>query len=128
PFEVIAPTSHDLPMIFNSPHSGRIYPRPFLSASRLDAHTLRRSEDCYVDELFGGVVGCGAPLMRAHFPRAYLDLNREPYELDPLMFCDPLPDYVNTRSVRAAGGLGTIARIVCEASEIYRRPLTFQEA
>jgi len=128
PFEVITPSVHNLPMVFNSPHSGRVYPPSFLSASRLDPHSLRRSEDCFVDELFGGVVGYGAPLMRAHFPRAYLDLNREPYELDPLMFSDPLPDYVNTRSVRAAGGLGTIARIVSEAAEIYGRPLTFQEA
>ena len=52
PFEVIAPSSHNLPMVFNSPHSGRVYPRAFLAASRLDSLTLRRSEDAYVEELF----------------------------------------------------------------------------
>lgn len=128
PFEVMAPGHQSVPLIFNSPHSGRIYPDSFVSASQLDSLSLRKSEDCFVDELFAGVVDVGAPLMHARFPRAYLDLNREPYELDPMMFSDPLPDYVNTRSVRAAGGLGTVARIVSETAEIYSQPLTFAEA
>lgn len=128
PFEVIPPENKAAPLVFNSPHSGRIYPESFLNSSQLDAHGLRKSEDCYVDELFRDVVRMGAPLMHARFPRAYLDLNREPYELDPLMFSDDLPDYVNTRSVRAAGGLGTVARIVSEAAEIYQAPLPFAEA
>ena len=128
PFEVMAPGHQSVPLVFNSPHSGRIYPDTFVSASKLDSLSLRKSEDCFVDELFAGVVDVGAPLMHARFPRAYLDLNREPYELDPMMFSDPLPDYVNTRSVRAAGGLGTVARIVSETAEIYSEPLTFAEA
>ena len=61
---------------------------------------LRRSEDSFVDELFAGVVGRGHPLMRAHFPRCYVDVNREPYELDPRMFEDRLPSFANTRSMR----------------------------
>ena len=64
-------------------------------------------------------VGCGAALIEAHFPRAYLDLNREPYELDPELFSDPLPDYANARTMRVIGGLGTIARIVSDNEEIY---------
>src|SRR5512135_848125 len=83
PFVVARPRELTAPLLFNSPHSGRIYPRAFLAASKLDALTLRRSEDAYVEELFGFVVGLGAPLLYAHFPRAYLDVNREPYELDP---------------------------------------------
>ena len=66
----------------------------------------------------------GAPLLYAHFPRAYLDVNREPYELDPVLFRDGLPHYANTQSVRVVGGLGTIARIVSESDEIYREPLS----
>lgn len=128
PFEVISPEHQSAPLVFNSPHSGRVYPASFVNASKLDSLSLRKSEDCFVDELFRGVVDVGAPLMHARFPRAYLDLNREPYELDPMMFSDPLPDYVNTRSVRAAGGLGTVARIVSETAEIYKQPLTFAEA
>jgi N-formylglutamate amidohydrolase len=124
PFEVLRPNELKLPFVFNSPHSGRVYPQAFLRASKLDALTLRRSEDSYVEELFGFVAELGAPMLYAHFPRAYLDVNREPYELDPVLFREGLPHYANTQSVRVVGGLGTIARIVSEADEIYREPLT----
>ena len=115
-------------MVFASPHSGRDYPPSFLAASRLDPLTIRRSEDCYVDELFEEAPTHGAPLLRAHFPRAYMDVNREPFELDPDMFVGKLPGYVNTRSLRVAGGLGTIARVVADGKEIYRGKLSFEEA
>jgi len=124
PFEVLRPKELKLPFVFNSPHSGRVYPQAFLAASKLDSMTLRRSEDFYVEELFGFVADLGAPLLFAHFPRAYLDVNREPYELDPALFREGLPHYANTQSVRVVGGLGTIARIVSEADEIYREPLS----
>ncbi len=122
-FEVKRPTRTTVPFIFNSPHSGRVYPKSFLAASKLDPLTLRRSEDSYVEELFDFVPKLGAPLLFAHFPRAYLDVNREPYELDPVLFGDGLPHYANTQSVRVVGGLGTIARIVSESDEIYRERL-----
>lgn len=128
PFEIIEPDNLSTPLVFNSPHSGRLYPSRFLASSRLDALTLRRSEDAFVDELFAPCVQIGAPLMRANFPRAYLDLNREPFELDPLMFEGRLPAYANTRSLRVAGGLGTIPRVVGEAQEIYRGPIPVAEA
>ncbi len=126
-FDILGPSSQSVPFVFNSPHSGRHYPLGFLSASRLDSAAIRRSEDAFVDELFQSVVAIGAPLVRAHFPRAYLDVNREPYELDPKMFEDRLPSYVNIRSIRVAGGLGTIARIVGESQEIYRKRLSVEE-
>ena len=128
PFEIREPDRLTTPLVFNSPHSGRTYPRRFLDASRLDAQALRRSEDSFVDELFAGVVERGAPLLLAHFPRAYCDVNREPYELDPRMFEGRLPAFANTRSMRVAGGLGTIARVVGEAQEIYARRLPVAEA
>ncbi len=127
PFVVHRPAAQTLPLVFNSPHSGRTYPESFIAASHLDALSLRASEDCYVDQLFGGVVARGAPLMCARFPRAYLDVNREAFELDPEMFDGPLPAYVNTGSARVAGGLGTIARVVAEDREIYRTPLAFDD-
>ncbi|GJE57101.1 MULTISPECIES: N-formylglutamate amidohydrolase [Methylobacterium] len=128
PFAVDEPASHAVPFVFNTPHSGAIYPDHFLAASRLDALTLRRSEDAYVDRLFAPVVGLGAPLMRANFPRAYLDVNREPYELDPRMFVGRLPSFSNTRSMRVAGGLGTVPRIVADGQEIYRERLPVEDA
>jgi N-formylglutamate amidohydrolase len=128
PFEVREPHTPVTPFVFCSPHSGRIYPRLFLTQSRLDAITLRRSEDCYVDELFIRAASRGATLLSARFPRAYIDVNREPHELDPELFSEPLPDWANARSVRVAGGLGTIARIVSDGEEIYREPLALQDA
>src|SRR5215468_1892305 len=125
PFEILEPAEWRGPVVFNSPHSGSVYPRAFLTASRLDMATLRRSEDSFVDELNLGVVRRGYPLMRAHFPRCYVDVNREPYELDPRMFEGRLPSFANTRSMRVAGGLGTVARVVGDAQEIYsqRQPV-----
>jgi N-formylglutamate amidohydrolase len=122
------PATVTVPLVFNSPHSGAIYPPAFLAASRLDPLTLRKSEDCFVDELFGSATTFGAPLLRAHFPRAFLDVNREPYELDPRMFEGRLPSFINARSMRVAGGLGTIARIVGDQQEIYARKLPVADA
>jgi N-formylglutamate amidohydrolase len=127
PFEILRPERQSLPLVFSSPHSGRAYPSDFLASSRLSEWAIRRSEDSFVDDLFEPVVRLGAPLLRANFPRAWLDVNREPYELDPKMFSGRLPNYVNIRSVRVAGGLGTIARIVSESEEIYAGPLSVEE-
>ena len=127
PFEIVEPATLESCLVLSSPHSGSLYPAKFLASARLDATTLRRSEDAFVDRLVVGAVTDGIPLLRARFPRAYLDCNREPYELDPRMFDGRLPPYVNTRSLRVAGGLGTIARVVGEAQEIYLKRLTVDE-
>lgn len=128
PFEVRSAVEQRVPFVFNSPHSGKHYPHRFLAMSRLDRSAIRRSEDCYVDELFGGAVRLGAPFLIAHFPRAYLDANREAWELDPRMFSDALPSFANIRSARVAGGLGTIPRLVGEGLEIYAGRLSLREA
>ena len=128
PIEVQEPAKQTLPLVFASPHSGAYYPPDFVAASALELGALRKSEDCYVDDLFGDVPRLGAPLLRALFPRAYLDVNREPYELDPEMFAQPLPTFVNSTSARVAAGLGTIAKIVASRREIYRGKLSFDEA
>ena len=127
-FEALEPDVLVAPVVFNSPHSGRVYPPRFLQQVRLDLPTLRRSEDTDVDALFAGVVERGMPLVRAHFPRSMVDVNREPYELDPRMFDGRLPTFANTRSMRVAGGLGTVPRVVGEAQEIYARRLPVDEA
>lgn len=125
--EILDAAKLKLPLVLASPHSGSLYPASFISASPLDLAALRKSEDCYVDELFGDTPDIGAPLVRALLPRAYLDVNREPYELDPDMFDAPLPSFVNSSSARVAAGLGTVARIVATRREIYRQKLTFAE-
>jgi N-formylglutamate amidohydrolase len=122
------PPRRAVPLVLASPHSGADYPEEFLAASRLDPQTLRRSEDSFVDEIFASAPELGAPLLAARFPRAYLDVNREPWELDPAMFSDALPAFVNKLSPRVRMGLGTIARVVASGEEIYARKLRFAEA
>ncbi|GEC16615.1 N-formylglutamate amidohydrolase [Nitrobacter winogradskyi] len=128
PFEIAEPATWRSPIIFNSPHSGSIYPEQFLSASRIDLAGLRRSEDSFMDELIGGLTDAGFPVVRVNFPRSYVDVNREPYELDPRMFTGRLPSFANTRSMRVAGGLGTIPRVVGDGEEIYRERLSVEDA
>jgi len=123
PFIVERPAALATPFIFNSPHSGRVYPSIFIKISQLSPQALRMSEDLFVDRLFATVVDKGATLMSARFPRAYLDLNRQPYELDPSLFGEKLPEYANSSSLRVVGGLGTIPRLVNENEEIYAAPL-----
>ena len=128
PIDVLAPLEQTLPLVLASPHSGAEYPPDFVAASRLDAQSLRRSEDCFVDEIFSGAAELGAPLLRARFARAYVDPNREAFELDPAMFEDVLPAYVNQASPRVRAGLGTIARIVSSGEDIYAGKLRFEDA
>ncbi|WP_224405609.1 N-formylglutamate amidohydrolase [Afifella sp. IM 167] len=128
PFRILGPAEPATPFLFSSPHSGRYYPPGFLAASQLDPLAIRRSEDFMIDVLFSSVVERRAPLISAVYPRAYVDLNREPYELDPKMFREPLPPRANGRSLRAAGGLGTIPRMVSEGRLIYPGPIALGEA
>jgi N-formylglutamate amidohydrolase len=126
--DVHEPAARRLPLVLASPHSGSEYPADFVAASRLDPLALRQSEDSFVDELFAAAPQLGAPLLSARFPRAYLDVNREAYELDPAMFSDALPSYVNAGSPRVRIGLGTIARIVANGENIYAGKLRFADA
>ncbi|WP_236571482.1 N-formylglutamate amidohydrolase [Rhodovarius lipocyclicus] len=127
-FSLLRPVRALSPVIFASAHSGRDYPADFVAAARLDPVALRRSEDCFVDQLFAAAPELGAPLLLAHFPRAYCDANREPWELDPAMFEGTLPPWVNSASARVGAGLGTIARVVSTGEPIYRGKLPFAEA
>lgn len=126
-FTLLRPKIQTAPVVFASPHSGCFYPQEFIKSVSLDALTLRHSEDAFVDELYEGVIMQGAPLLKANFPRAYVDLNREAFELSADMFDGPLPTYVNFNSERAAVGLGTVAKIVTNGVDIYSHKLDFAE-
>ena len=126
--EIVKPSAQQTPVIYASPHSGRRYHPSFLKMSRLDRHALRQSEDGYVDLLFDGAPGAGSPLLKALFPRAYVDVNRARNELDPRMFADELPPTVDARSSRVRAGLGVIPRIVADGHDIYGKKLRYAEA
>jgi len=116
------------PLVFASPHSGRLYPPDMMAAAALDAQSIRSSEDAFVDDLIGRAPELGVATISARYARAYIDLNREAFELDPAMFADELPEFARARTARVAAGLGAIARVVSEGQEIYARKLTFAEA
>ncbi len=127
-FEILAPAHWNVPAVFNSPHSGSDIPPALAQRSQLSTLALRQSEDCFVDELFLGCQAHGMPMLRALASRAYLDLNREPYELDSRMFQESLPGFMNPFSPRVAAGFGTVPRLVIEGQEIYRGKLSLTEA
>ncbi len=127
PYDVDSPSRREAAVVFASPHSGQHYPDDLMAATSLSKLSLRRSADNFVDALFAAAPKHGAPLLRATYARAYLDLNREPWELDPQMFAEDLPDHVNATSLRVAGGLGTIPRLAADGSEIYRGHLDLAE-
>jgi N-formylglutamate amidohydrolase len=128
PFVLIEPLHRSAPLIFASPHSGRRYPADLMAQTRIGLLSLRRSEDAYVDELFAGAAAHGASLLSATVARAYIDLNRDPIELDPDMFEERLPPASAAATPRVQAGLGAIPRVTGDGQSIYRRKLTLAEA
>ena len=113
-----------MPLVLDSPHSGRAYPEDFDHAVSLEA--LRRTEDAYVDRLFEGAAGLGAGFLAALFPRSYVDPNRHETEIDPLLLADPWPGAVNFTE-RVDKGLGVIRRLVGPRLAVYDRLLSSAE-
>jgi N-formylglutamate amidohydrolase len=129
PFLLVEPLRRKSPLLLASPHSGRRYPRALLDGAKASLAALRRAEDAYVDALFAQAPQSGAALLCATVARAFLDLNRDPSELDPGMFegcLSPLP--VRAKSPRVQAGLGVIPRLAGDGGEIYAGKLAASEA
>ena len=124
-FRLFRPVRQQTSVIFASPHSGRDYPADFLAQSLLDGRMIRSSEDAFVDQLFDVAPAFGAPLLAASVPRAYLDLNRAPDELDPAVIEGIARGAHNPR---VSSGLGVIPRVVAGGRAIYRGKLPLAEA
>lgn len=124
-FRLSQPTRQETPVIFASPHSGAAYLPDFLAQSVLDAVQIRSSEDAFVDRLLADAPLLGAPLLAAEVPRAYLDLNRAPDELDPAVIEGITRAPHNPR---VSSGLGVIPRVVSGGRAIYRGKLPRTEA
>lgn len=124
-YDIQRPTRRDTSVVFASPHSGRAYPEAFLRRAVLDHHEIRSSEDAFVDHLFASVPSQGAPFLTAKAPRAFIDLNRAPEELDPALI-----EGVRrmAHNPRVASGLGVIPRVVANGRAIYRGKITLHEA
>ncbi len=124
-FRLEMPAQTTTPVVVASPHSGRHYPQDFLEASVLDERGIRSSEDAFMDMLVAGAPGLGAPLLAAEYPRAFIDLNRSPDELDPGVV-DGVGRVVQTP--RISSGLGVVPRVVANGRAIYRGKLSRAEA
>ena len=124
-YSLARPDARTTSVVFASPHSGRDYPAAFLRRAVLNASEIRSSEDAFVDQLFETVPSHGAPLLAANAPRAYLDLNRGPDELDSALIEGVRRSGHNPR---IASGLGVIPRVVANGRQIYRGKLTLIEA
>jgi N-formylglutamate amidohydrolase len=124
-YDLTLPSRRTTSVVFASPHSGRQYPAEFMQASVLDERTIRTSEDAFVDQLLDCVPGLGSPLLAARVPRAYIDLNRAPDELDPA-----LVEGVKqvSHNPRISSGLGVIPRVVSGGRAIYRGKIPLAEA
>ena len=125
PFRLTMPASRGTAVVFASPHSGRAYPPAFLSGAALDARAIRSSEDAFVDDLFASAPLCGAPLLAAEAPRAFVDVNRAADELDPTLIEGVRRGGHNPR---VSSGLGVIPRVVAGGRAIHRGRLTLAEA
>lgn len=119
------PAARTTSVVFASPHSGRTYPDAFMRRTVLNEREIRSSEDAFVDDLFANAVTHGAPLLTAQAPRAYIDLNRGPDELDPAVI-----DGVRraAHNPRIASGLGVIPRVVSNGRAIYSGKLSLNDA
>ena len=124
-FRLIRPAPQETSVIFASPHSGRDYPPGFLAESQLESLQLRSSEDAYVDRLIARAPMCGAPLLCALTPRAYIDLNRAADELDPAVIAGV--DRI-AHNPRISSGLGVIPRVVSGGRAIHSGKITLEEA
>lgn len=115
------------PVIFASPHSGKHYPDAFQDSLQVPLIDLRRTEDAFIDELFGGVVAQGAIQLAANYGRSFVDLNRDARELDPDMFLDGTPITVGMKSARVKAGLGCLPRVAASGQDISSSKITKAE-
>jgi N-formylglutamate amidohydrolase len=123
-FQLFEPAKLCSGVVFASPHSASDYPKTFLQQTILDSHTIRSSEDAFVDQLFDCVPSFGVPFLTAGAPRAFVDLNRATDELDPALVQGVRRQAHNPR---IASGLGVVPRVVANSRSIYRGKLPMAE-
>jgi len=124
PFDLLQPAGAEVPILFDSPHSGRFYPPDFGASATMG--DLRRGEDAYVDELIRGAVDQGVTVLLAVYPRCYIDLNRAPSDIDAELLADPWPGPLQPTE-KSRRGLGLIRRYVVPGVPVYGRKLAAAE-
>ena len=116
------------PLVLDSPHSGTVYPEDFRPAC--DLATLRRAEDTHVEKLYAFAPEMGAAWIEAHFPRSYLDANRDTTELDTALLDGPWTGPLSTDPrvlAKVRLGKGLVWKLTDEGLPIYDRLLGVDE-
>lgn len=117
------------PLVLDSPHSGTDYPSDFGYVCDLD--TLRRAEDTHVEKLYSFAPALGVAWVEAHFPRSYLDANRNVTEIDPTMLTGAWPDDLGEQDAAVQSklrlGKGLIWRMTDDGFALYDRLLSVAE-
>ncbi|MGE3746798.1 MAG: N-formylglutamate amidohydrolase [Sphingomonadaceae bacterium] len=116
----------DFPVVVSVPHAGRHYPSSLIADAAVPMSSLRLLEDRHADLLVAGLIDQGATVFIANHARAFLDLNRDPREIDPRLI-DGLPPPDLLRSSRVKNGLGLIPSHLGSASSLWRRRLSASE-
>ena len=115
---------HDVPVVYDSPHSGTVYPPDFDYA--VDFAELRRAEDTHVEKLYAAAPLHGATLLAARFPRSYVDANRSLLDVDAELLDSTWPGPINT-SKKTGKGIGLVWRLTDTGTPIYTRKLSVAE-
>lgn len=123
-FSMIAPTTPSVPLVFDSPHSGLTIPQDFKPA--VSDAMVRIAADTYVEDLFKVAPEIGAPLLYAHFPRSFLDLNRSTLDVDLEMIDGNWP-HAYRESPSAKRGMGLIWRYAWGDQLMYDHKLSVAE-
>ena len=119
-----SPRQTEVPLVFDSPHSGTDYPDDF--DHTCPRHVLRTAEDTYVDELYAAAPAHGATLIGALFPRSYIDTNRHIADIDAALLAEPWPHPLNP-GVKTKLGMGLIRRLAVPKLPVYSRKLRVAE-
>jgi N-formylglutamate amidohydrolase len=118
------PAAEPVPVVFDSPHSGTVYPADFGCVAPLAL--LRTAEDTYVEELYGMAPANGATLIHALFPRSYIDVNRDERDIDPALLAEPWPGELRP-SRKTELGISLIRRLAVPGQPMYERKLSVAE-
>jgi len=118
---VHGPSVPEIPLVFDSPHSGRVFPADFGAA--VSEHELREGEDCWIDALYASAPAHGAPLLAAQFPRTYLDANRHAGDVDAELLDAPWP-WEHRPSGKGRIGKSLLWRTLDDGRPIYARRLS----
>lgn len=127
PFSLWHGTGPAIPILLAVPHAGRDYPPALDAMARTGRSRLEQLEDRYADLLIEGCRSLGVSAIVARRARAWLDLNRDPREVDPVLVAAPMMADHLLDSARVRSGLGLIPRRLPATGELWRRRLSLTE-